>query len=294
MRFYKYQGAGNDFLVADNRSGAYDSLTPSVIAELCDRRYGFGADGLMLLEESRAADFKMVFYNPDGSGGMMCGNGGRCMVAFAAWLGYTSFAFEAADGLHTAEIVEHNEALTRMTVRLKMTDVVHWEALSDGDWYLDTGTRHRVRFVAGDLAEVAVDQEGRALRHDPYFAPVGTNVNFVDVVDAEHLRVRTFEKGVEAETYACGTGIVASCVASVLSGRVPYPALGSDPRVALQVQALRDALSVDFEPLPQDLRQAAGCCAREIWLTGPAVQVGEVIATNLPVPVNGRSFHPGI
>lgn len=278
MKFYKYQGAGNDFLVADNRTGAYRDLTKEQIVHLCDRRYGFGADGLMLLESSDKADFKMVFFNPDGSGGMMCGNGGRCMVAFAAFLGYTSFDFEAADGMHVAQILDHEPTLTKMTVRLKMTDVCQWEALPDGDWFLNTGARHRVHFVAGPLEDVSVEVEGKRLRHDPYFAPVGTNVNFVEVVDASHLRVRTFEKGVEAETYACGTGIVASCVASVLSGRVPYPALGSDPRVALQVQALRDALSVDFEPLPQDLRQAAGCCARDIWLTGPAVQVGEVFA----------------
>lgn len=274
MRYYKYQGAGNDFLVADNRQGLY-SLTKDQVAGLCDRRYGFGADGLMLLERSQVADFKMVFYNPDGTGGMMCGNGGRCMVAFAAFLGYRSFNFEAPDGLHQAVILATDEQQTRMTVRLKMTDVRVAEVLSDGDWFVHTGARHRVRFVESGLASLEVDREGRRLRHDPSLQPEGSNVNFVQMAGDGRLQVRTFEKGVEAETYACGTGIVASCLAAHWSGRVPGQPC---ERISLHVQALRDELQVDFVPVSGE----ADRMAKDIWLTGPAVQVGEVIATSLP------------
>ncbi|MBR5249222.1 MAG: diaminopimelate epimerase [Bacteroidales bacterium] len=274
MRFYKYQGAGNDFLVADNRLGDFNLTTEQIVA-LCDRRYGFGADGMMLLEHSAVADFKMVFYNPDGTGGMMCGNGGRCMVAFAAFLGYDSFCFEAPDGLHEAQVLSTNDQRTSMEVRLKMIDVHQVQELSNDDWYVYTGARHRVCFLAGGLDKWPVQEQGRLLRHDPAFLPEGTNVNFVQLVvgpDIQCLAVRTYEKGVEAETWACGTGIVASSIAAYRSGRLrPCASTG---RVQVQVRAKKDELSVDF--LPQ------GPVASDVWLTGPAVQVGEVIATNLP------------
>lgn len=273
FRFYKYQGAGNDFLIADNRDGEI-ALTARHVAKLCDRRYGVGADGLMLLEGSTEYDFRMVYYNSDGSGGMMCGNGGRCMVAFAADRGITHFNFDAADGFHTAEILSQEGS--RKTVRLKMKDVHGYEyydsltGVSTGSegYFLDTGTRHYVRFVSG-LEAYDIVNEGRDVRYNAIeLQPIGANVNYVEPYDGG-VKVRTYEKGVEDETFACGTGIVASCIASYVNGLNPsekYP----DGRVMYNVKAKRDSLSVDFIP-------SETMTAQDVWLTGPATYVAEII-----------------
>lgn len=274
LKLYKYQGAGNDFLIADNRDCSIE-LSPQQIAAVCDRRYGVGADGLMLLEDCEGYDFRMVYYNSDGSGGMMCGNGGRCIVAFAADRGVGSFRFVAADGPHYAEIVsaDGNEKI----VKLRMKDVdsfVHYESLvgtdvqSDG-YFLDTGTRHFVRLVA-DLEEYDIVSEGRAIRYNAQeLQPVGVNVNFIEPCDGL-LKVRTYEKGVEDETYACGTGIVASCIAAYQAGIRPSEKDGDGVRY--DVKARRDSLSVSFVPglLPD-------CIAGEVYLTGPATFVAEIL-----------------
>lgn len=272
-RFYKYQGAGNDFLIADNRDGGI-RLTAEQIAELCDRRYGVGSDGLMLLESCEGYDFRMVYYNSDGSGGMMCGNGGRCIVAFAADRGIESFSFIAADGPHYAEILAGDGK--EKTVRLQMKDVLechHHQTLtgvnvpSEG-YFLDTGTRHFVRVVE-DLDHHDVVAEGRVIRFDAQeLQPVGANVNFIQP-DGRILKVRTYEKGVEDETYACGTGIVASCIAAFRHGVRPSEIIG--PSVRYDVMAKKDPLSVDFRPsdLPDKI-------ADEVYLTGPAAFVAEV------------------
>ena len=271
MDLYKYQGAGNDFLIADNRDGSVQ-LSTAQIAALCDRRYGIGADGLMLLESSAEYDFRMVYYNSDGSGGMMCGNGGRCIVAFAADRGLKHFDFAAADGFHTAQILEDKEGVK--IVRLKMTDVPGYERYetltgvnveSDG-YFLDTGTRHYVRFVSG-LEQYDIVSEGRDIRYNAVqLQPVGANVNFVESYDGG-IKVRTYEKGVEDETFACGTGIVASCLASYVHGLKPT-SVCHDGRVRYDVRAKRDGLSVDFIP---------GRLAKDVWLTGPATYVAQII-----------------
>ena len=273
IKFYKYQGAGNDFLIADNRDGSVQ-LTTDQIAALCDRRYGVGADGLMLLEASPEYDFRMVYYNSDGSGGMMCGNGGRCIVAFAADMGLKHFDFEAADGFHTAQIME--EDCRSKTVRLKMKDVAEMETYmqltgvdvpSRGS-FLDTGTRHYVRFVT-DLDNYDIVSEGRDIRYNAAeLQPAGANVNFVEPSE-DVLKVRTYEKGVEDETFACGTGIVASCVAAYASAYTPSEIL-QDGRVKYAVRAKKDDLSVDF--LPSDR-----LVAEDVWLTGPATFVAKII-----------------
>lgn len=286
LKFYKYQGAGNDFLIADNRDGSI-RLTEEQIAALCDRRYGVGADGLMLLESpdacvpeegviSRGPDgFKMTYYNSDGSGGMMCGNGGRCIVAFAADMGIDNFSFMAADGWHHAEVIS-SEGKTRI-VRLLMKDVKSYEhhdsltgvsVPSDG-FFLDTGTRHYVRVVEG-LDDYDVVGEGRDIRYNAAeLQPVGANVNFIEH-DGSLLKVRTYEKGVEDETYACGTGIVASCIAAYKAGIRPSEMEGS--HVVYDVRAKRDRLKVSFRPL--DLFNGV---AEDVYLTGPATFVAEII-----------------
>ena len=297
QRFSKYHGAGNDFLIADNRDG-HLSLSEEVIRHLCDRHTGFGADGVMLLESGSGKDFNMVYFNPDGSGGMMCGNGGRCIVAFAADCGAVSpdstIVFDAADGEHIASIPE-NGMKGEKTVRLKMKDVSGITAYPEEDgFFLDTGTRHYVKFVSG-LADYPVLSEGPVLRHDSRFAPVGTNVNFVEVaggpastvrtictakgdsstLEAEGqastvLAIRTFEKGVEYETLACGTGIVASAMACFVRGVPPSRTAGET--VAYSVRAAIADLSVEFVPH----RNNGLFCASDVYLTGPACFVGYV------------------
>lgn len=297
QRFSKYHGAGNDFLIADNRDG-HLSLSEEVIRHLCDRHTGFGADGVMLLESGSGKDFNMVYFNPDGSGGMMCGNGGRCIVAFAADCGAVSpdstIVFDAADGEHIASIPV-NGMKGEKTVRLKMKDVSGITAYPEEDgFFLDTGTRHYVKFVSG-LADYPVLSEGPVLRHDSRFAPVGTNVNFVEVaggpastvrtictakgdsstLEAEGpastvLSIRTFEKGVEYETLACGTGIVASAMASFVRGVPPSRTAGET--VAYSVRAAIADLSVEFVPH----RNNGLFCASDVYLTGPACFIGYV------------------
>lgn len=287
LKFYKYQGAGNDFLIADNRDGAVAHADGCLIyndggaecrlkiADICDRRYGVGADGLMLLECSDKHDFRMTYFNSDGSGGMMCGNGGRCMVAFASDRGLEHFDFEAADGFHSAEILSSEGKMKN--VRLKMKDVsefCHYDALSGVDvpsegWFLETGTRHYVRFVK-DIDEYDIVGEGRNIRfNSEELKPVGANVNFVESCVAG-IKVRTYEKGVEDETYACGTGITASAIASYLSGVMPSEVM-PDGRVRYDVYAKRDRLAVDFIPL------ATSDEFHDVWLIGPAAYVAEII-----------------
>lgn len=278
MRLFKYQGAGNDFLVIDNRNGAVSvSEEGSLvcgdrhvsISDICDRRYGVGADGVMLLGSGSGCDFSMTYFNSDGSGGMMCGNGGRCIVAFAADLGISHFDFIAADGFHSAEITGA-EGPAR-TVRLRMKDVCSVDSCMGG-FFLDTGTRHFVKF-SSKISDIDVFNEGRKIRYMDEFAPVGTNVNFVEQ-NGLFLKVRTYEKGVEDETYACGTGIVASSVAAF--GRLSASDIAearAEGRVRFDVKALRDRLAVDFVPgcTPEDP------VASDVWLTGPAVRVAEII-----------------
>ncbi len=273
LRFYKYQGAGNDFLIADNRDGSI-VLSTEHIASLCDRRYGIGADGLMLLENCDGYDFRMVYYNSDGSGGMMCGNGGRCIVAFAADRGLRSFGFLAADGPHYAEIV--SEDGVEKTVRLQMKGVTvchHYGKLSDVNvpsdgYFLDTGTRHFVRFVES-VDSYDIVAEGREIRYNAVeLQPVGANVNFVEPAQG-FIKVRTYEKGVEDETFACGTGVVASCIAAYRSGIRPSEINGAELRY--DVAAKRDRLSVCFKP-----SSSSEGVAENVWLTGPVRYIAEI------------------
>ena len=289
MIFYKYQGAGNDFLIADNRDGhlsetggvLYCNATgwSKPIAEICDRRYGVGADGLMLLENSDKYDFRMAYYNSDGSGGMMCGNGGRCIVAFAADRGIGHFDFDAADGFHSANIVKDDSGVK--TVRLKMTDVrgmLRYQKLagvtvpSEG-YFLDTGTRHYVRFV-DSLDSYDIVSEGRNIRTKAHeLGPIGANVNFVEPISEGVIKVRTYEKGVEDETFACGTGIVASAMASYVHGVRPRVSEGENGRLNAMytVHARRDILAVSF-----DASSDAEWSAKNVWLTGPAAFIAEI------------------
>ncbi len=201
--FHKYQGTGNDFVMVDNRAGTFDRRAEVLVRRLCHRRFGIGADGLILLQAHPEHDFEMIYFNADGREGSLCGNGARCTVAFAKSLGLigTETTFLAADGPHYARLGADG------LVHLQMPDVGAPQPHGD-DYFLDTGSPHYVRRVA-DVAAADVLAEGRRLRHDPAFAPGGTNVNFVAVQPDGTLRVRTYERGVEAETFSCGTGVTA-------------------------------------------------------------------------------------
>jgi diaminopimelate epimerase len=223
VKAYKYQGAGNDFVIIDNRKGDV-SLTSEQIKLLCDRRFGIGSDGLMYLGKSENYDFSMTYFNSDGNEGTMCGNGGRCLVAFAAHRGLKSYRFEAIDGEHIAKVISYSPVTC--FVELSMIDVTSIKEHSPKSFILNTGSPHMVNFV-DNLKEYDVIGQGRLWRHHTMF-PEGTNVNFVQgnwgkdsagwssifkTGDYLELSVRTFERGVEDETLACGTGITASAVA---------------------------------------------------------------------------------
>lgn len=268
---YKYSGAGNDFIILDGRGNErqLDSYRQvAKISELCSRVSGFvasdgriGADGLMILCDSATSDFRMEYYNSDGSGGMMCGNGGRCIAAFANYLGVPMagerYSFEAADGLHTAEIVSVEGS--RTIVRLGMIDAFGLNEYPElGGWFLNTGTRHFVVEVP-DVEAVDIENEGKRLRWRPEFQPEGANVNFIERKGPSSIKIRTFEKGVEAETLACGTGITAAAIVS---------SLGCDSAQSVSVEARIDTLSVDFVPVAPDCDGVS--VARNVFLTGPA------------------------
>jgi diaminopimelate epimerase len=210
LKFCKYEGAGNDFIVIDNRVVEIDYRNDKVI-KLCDRHFGIGSDGLLLLENAEGFDFRMVYYNPDGSPATMCGNGGRCIAAFANRIGIAgdTLNFLAADGPHSASIHNIDEHITQ--VELSMKDVII-SSSNEHSVILNTGTPHFVSFV-DDPDIIDIVAEGRKIRYAPEFAPIGTNVNFAKL-DGDNIYVRTYEKGVEDETLSCGTGVTASAIAA--------------------------------------------------------------------------------
>ena len=254
--FYKYQGTGNDFILLDDRAGQIGHLSKGTIAGWCHRRFGIGADGLMLLGSREGYDFTMAYYNADGAPGSMCGNGARCIVRFAADLGLDSqrFHFLAPDGDHEAELLPDGG------VRLWMSDVEGIRIIEQ-DRVLDTGSPHYVRFVEG-IEELDVETCGRSIRHSEPFRAAGINVNFVEQRGANGIFVRTFERGVEAETYSCGTGVTASAI--VASGGIPG-------MHTIDVETLGGRLRVEFDCTGPDQYQ-------HIRLSGPATFVfkGEI------------------
>lgn len=214
LKFYKYQATGNDFIIIDNRNQDIN-LTEENIRFLCHRHFGIGSDGLILLENDDKTDFSMQFFNPDGSGGMMCGNGGRSIVKFAADKGVIKdkCTFLAPDGLHSATIEGEN-------ISLKMTTPTLFQAHEDG-FYINTGTSHFVVFE-NNLEEIDIIKKGRTLRYDERFLTYnGCNVNFVQEIADKNLKIQTYERGVEDETLACGTGICASALTYSVKKQLP-------------------------------------------------------------------------
>lgn len=204
-KFYKYQGTGNDFVMIDNRALTFNDSIEN-ISNFCHRRFGVGADGLILIQNDPKYDFRMVYFNADGNEGSMCGNGGRCAVKFASDLGIfkNKTHFIAVDGPHDAEIIEGN-------VSLGMKDVNNIETLENG-YFLDTGSPHLIVFVE-NIENVNVKELGSSIRYSQYWIDRGgVNVNFVEITKEDGLKVRTYERGVEDETYSCGTGVTAAAL----------------------------------------------------------------------------------
>lgn len=213
IRFYKYHGTGNDFVMIDNRDDAFPKNDTRLVAHLCDRRFGIGGDGLILLENDKNSDFRMVYYNSDGNPSSMCGNGGRCIVAFAKRLGIidTETSFIATDGPHFAN-VNHDG-----TISLQMKDVDSITT-NPNHLFLDTGSPHHIELV-DDLNAVDVKSAGAKIRYSDLYGAKGSNVNFVQQQPDGAFSVRTYERGVEDETLSCGTGVTAVALAMHTIGR---------------------------------------------------------------------------
>ncbi|MBK6935727.1 MAG: diaminopimelate epimerase [Chitinophagaceae bacterium] len=253
LHFFKYQGTGNDFILIDNRNNAI-TLTAEQISQLCDRRFGIGADGLMTLNDNDDFDFEMKYYNADGKEGSMCGNGGRCIVKFANHLGIRRalYHFIAADGEHEAEIDISG------IVSLKMKDVPKISKYHN-DFVLDTGSPHYVKLVSNVMG-LDVYKKGHEIRNSKDFKEKGINVNFVEQdINNDKITVRTFERGVENETYSCGTGVTASALVC------HHHEIGFNE---VEVKTLGGKLTVEFDKTEDNQYY-------NIWLCGPAEKVFE-------------------
>lgn len=254
MKFYKYQGTGNDFIVIDDRDLSFN-LSKEEIHLLCDRRFGIGSDGLMLLQNAEEFDFRMVYFNADGSEGSMCGNGGRCLVRFAHDLGIITnkTQFIATDGPHEAEVFSDQ-------ISLKMQDVKKVDNFKTA-FFTNTGSPHYIDFLT-DLTSFPVKPEGEKIRYSEDFkAENGTNVNFAEILNDTTLFVRTYERGVEDETYSCGTGVTAAALAANYAKNFKSP---------VQIQTLGGKLEVKFDKKEDN-------SYFNIYLIGPAEKVFEGI-----------------
>lgn len=253
IHFVKYQGTGNDFIVLDNRKKSIE-LSTEQIHKMCDRRFGIGADGLMMLQEKQGFDFEMKYYNADGREGSMCGNGGRCIVKFAYHLGIhkSLYRFLAYDGAHEAEIDVDG------IVSLKMKDVRNVRKFHN-DFILDTGSPHYIKMVT-NVMDMDVYKKGQEIRNSREFLDEGINVNFVEqLADVDKIVVRTYERGVEDETFSCGTGVSAAALMCYHNEN------GFND---VTVKTLGGKLTVEFDRIDDNNYE-------NIWLCGPAERVYE-------------------
>ncbi|WP_421920151.1 diaminopimelate epimerase [Marinifilum sp.] len=252
IEFYKYQGTGNDFVLIDNRTNIISANNSKIIKHLCHRKFGIGSDGLMLLENAEGYDFRMRYFNSDGGEASMCGNGGRCIVAFAYHLGIINkkARFIAVDGEHEALVKDEGHFVQ---VSLKMIDVSGIEK-EDHHYYMNTGSPHFIEFIESH-ENFDTFSRGKAIRYNDRFAKEGTNVNFVSF-NNDGIQVSTYERGVENETYSCGTGVVASAISSGLKKSKNY----------FKILTKGGCLEVKFEIInSQNITN--------IWLIGPATRV---------------------
>jgi len=254
LHFYKYQGAGNDFILVDNRQNIVNHHNPELIAKVCDRRFGVGGDGMMFLQLKEGYDFEMVYYNSDGQPSSMCGNGGRCMVAFAKYMGVINgeTEFLAVDGPHYAKITDEGNWVSLQVINAEPVK-------RDGyDYVLNTGSPHYIQLTT-DLANKDVYRDGYAIRNNATYAAKGINVNFVEPMNEGYF-VRTFERGVEDETYACGTGVTAVALAMAVHNK-------QTGHITTPIKVLGGNLNIRFD--------YDGTEFSDIFLEGPAERVFE-------------------
>jgi diaminopimelate epimerase len=246
--FYKYQATGNDFVIVDNREGKYSFMIDD-IKKICDRKFGVGADGLILIEKDPSFDFNLIYYNADGSPSL-CGNGSRAAVVTASALGMINgkAKFNAYDGAHEAQLLPDGN------VRLKMNDVKELKNSGDGV-FLNTGSPHFIKWV-GEVKNYPVFEEGRKIRYSEGFKPAGTNVNFVEQLKDNTIFVRTYERGVENETLSCGTGVTAAALAATSQNYIS----------PVSVKTLGGELSIEF-------KASHDGSFTDIFLIGPAKMV---------------------
>lgn len=261
IHFYKYQATGNDFVLIDNRL-TNNKFTEDHIKKICDRRFGVGADGLILIQETTGADFEMIYYNSDGSQSL-CGNGCRAAVDFASSLHIISnhTSFHAYDGIHEAF------RLDDQIIKLKMNDVESIESFGN-DYFIDTGSPHYIQFV-NNLEDINVVALGRDIRNQDSFKPGGTNVNFVELLPDNTIAVRTYERGVEDETQSCGTGVTAAALVASTKGY----------QSPVNVSVSGGKLSVEFKPIKMDAPGTKNIKGShsfvDVFLIGPAKMVFE-------------------
>ena len=255
IQFYKYQGTGNDFIMIDDRRESFDLDAHQLIAQLCDRKFGIGADGLILIRTHHIADFEMVYYNADGYQTSLCGNGSRCAVHFASFLGMLNdeCTFQTIEGILHAR-------LEGQVVEIKMPDVKGVEKVNH-DFYLHTGSPHYVQFVE-NIEKLDVYTQGNKIRNSEPYKKEGVNVNFVETIDNGKIFVRTYERGVENETYSCGTGVTAAAIA--------YGNLNGLNNINIKTKG--GDLQVYFQPNNEN----GDFC--NVFLKGPAIMVfqGEI------------------
>ncbi|NBX87070.1 MAG: diaminopimelate epimerase [Bacteroidetes bacterium] len=254
LAFVKYEGAGNDFILIDNRGGIWQDFVASskasegseksLIARLCHPKFGIGADGLMLLQDKEGYDFEMVYFNSDGGKSSMCGNGGRCIAAWAFSLGIGelegSVHFWAPDGAHTAMHLPKSTNPTTLStewISLSMNDVESVQALDDQCYELNTGSPHFVSIKSENIHEIDLVAWARGIRYNADYAAAGINVNAVNIIDDTHIAMRTYERGVEGETLSCGTGVTAAALSlatmkSLGGGLIHVSTRGGDLSVA--------------------------------------------------------------
>lgn len=248
IEFYKYQGTGNDFVIVDNRSNEYANLTSKQVKHICDRNFGVGADGLMLLGKKEGYDFEMIYYNSDGNQSTMCGNGGRCLVQFAYHRGIkkSTYNFIAIDGDHKAEI----DGDGTVSLQMQNVDLVNYH---NSYVIINTGSPHFVKFD-NKVKNIDVPTRGHEIRYSKEFAEKGINVNFVESTGEDSIFVRTYERGVENETLSCGTGVTAAALLSAHNEK------GFN---TVRVKTLGGNLSVEFNKIDDQHFD-------NIWLCGPA------------------------
>ncbi len=265
MTFFKFHGTGNDFIIVDNRDGKFihpGNQRQAFISALCTRHFGIGADGLILLEADQSLDFRMLYYNANGLEGSLCGNGGRCAVAFVHLSGIIRkkhIVFRAIDGEHEAKIISHNGG--EYTVSLELKDTPVPRQINETDYFVDTGSPHLVLFTE-DIDAIDVVSKGREIRNSPEWGPDGVNVNFVRIEDKINLRIRTYERGVENETLSCGTGVTAAAIAAHTFHHY------TDTQKQILVNTAGGQLKVSYTPAVTN-----DGLITKIRLTGPAIFV---------------------